>query len=168
MVFMIQTMTVNSIRKKSLWKVTQQNGSGVWNSRNMKMTWKADRIFKISWEVLKDVSIQVIPGVNFTNIFCMRFFHESAFYCQNVTREKRFRTKNAHKKCLWNWHLMYIIFVFSSSDLNLLYDPGPMMNISQRPELLSNVNATQLKKKNLILFYFSFPIIVYLHQKRNL
>ncbi len=35
------------------------------------------------------------PVVNFLNILLARFLYESAFYCQNETREKHFRTKNA-------------------------------------------------------------------------
>ncbi len=40
----------------------------------------------------------VTLDVNFINVFfCARFLYESAFCCQNVTREKHFHTKNVCK-----------------------------------------------------------------------
>jgi len=42
-------------------------------------------------------------GVNFINILLARFSNQKCFFCQNVTREKHFCTKNARVKSWWNW-----------------------------------------------------------------
>ncbi len=46
------------------------------------------------------------PLCQFHQHFTLSFFlFESAFFRQNVTREKHFRTKSARKICWWNWDL---------------------------------------------------------------
>jgi len=57
-------------------------------------------------------AIRIQTGVNFINLFHAHFLYESGFCCQNVTREKHFRTKNVLVKGWWNWQLVSISSTF--------------------------------------------------------
>jgi hypothetical protein len=57
------------------------------------------------------------PCVNFINILRARFLYKSAFFCQNITREKHFSMKNARVKWWWNWphEIMFLASLFFNS-----------------------------------------------------
>ncbi len=42
--------------------------------------------------------------------FTLAFFVRKCFFCQSVTRENHFHTKNLHVKCWWNWLLVPPIY----------------------------------------------------------
>ncbi len=45
-------------------------------------------------------------GRQFHQCFTRGFFLWKCFFCHNVAREKHLHTKNARKKCWWNWPQM--------------------------------------------------------------
>jgi len=52
---------------------------------------------RLSWQNLCHFAI--------SSTFYVRVLHMKVLFCQNITREKHFCTKNVHVICWWNWHL---------------------------------------------------------------
>jgi len=75
-------------------------GHCICSQKYLKMLWKRKNV-----SVNAHYGIQVIPSAfNFTNIFRTRFSYELLFLV-TFKLEKDVRTKNACKKCWWNWPL---------------------------------------------------------------